>query len=163
MKIKHKEMACLEIMSWSFAYNGEHYYGYICYDDANGEFVKHQLSYELNKVQAASLNRKDSNYDFLNWEEGQESQRYFTEEQVRADAIKYFHEVLEPLGYKMLVEGSYATAQPQPVIAYTEDCKELADYFNLLYKKGQTVDWDWDISPKGLADLCNKWNEHLVW
>jgi hypothetical protein len=163
MKIKHDEMGCLEIMSWSFAANGEHYYGYICYTDAEGEYVKHQLSYPLNKVQAASLNKKDSNYDFLNWEEGQLSQRYFTEEQVRADAIKYFYEVLEPLGLKLLVEGSYATAQPQPVIAYSEDYKELADLFTSLYKKGERVDWDWDIAPKGLEKLCDEWNSHLIW
>ena len=161
LKINNNEIAVFETMSWAFSTGGEHYYGYVYSENPQGEHLKYQLDYPMTKHQAYLLNQKDG--EGSDWEEGESSQRYWREEDARRDAIKYFNEVLVPQGYKILVEGNFATAQPQPVIAYVEDYKVIADKFNDLYNEGQKVGWMWERHPRMLDSLCKNWNDYIIY
>lgn len=155
-QIEDGAIACLEISSWSgISMGAEHLYGSICYYNAEGEYKKHTLKYPMTKELAETLNKKDGQGS--DWEAGELTDRYESTNQIRDDAVKCFREMLEPQGCNILVEGSFATAQPQPVLAWAQGYGKIACAFNDLYKKGKAVDWNWDKDCNLLEALCDEW------
>lgn len=117
-----KICCCLEISSFTYigSLGAEHYYGSL-YCQVGDKLQIRELEYEVDEQTAQKLNKNDGYV----YEVGEKTIKFFSEEEVKDAAIRQFS-VLFPTA-KILINGSYAVADPQEVLVGPEPFKKEAN------------------------------------
>ena len=138
----------VEISSWAgISIGAEHCYATLYHPTE--ELSKERLTRGISREEAAYLNKKDT---WSGWEEGDVTERFNTEEEIR-DAII---ELNKKHGYPLIVEGSYSVAEPQRIIYCTNE--EFKTAMNVIHEEFSRHEWD-EGHDEMKDRLCDQWYE----
>jgi hypothetical protein len=155
--VMDKHIAHIETLCWSFSMGGEHYTAKAeCGDESIDK-----IEYNLSRSQALSLNKKDSSLGISQYKVGEKSYRFFEEKEAVVKGVEACLGKWKEL--KIIIHGSSATAQPQPVVWCVDGkikngINKLSDKMKKLYKEHRDP---WTSHEKTMDRLCDKWNELL--
>jgi len=139
------------ILSWVNCGIGTHYYGTLEQYGGDRVDVKHVIDAE----EAEKLNDED---EWRSYEEGDESGRYYSKEDVIADARRVWKERFPDAD--ILILGDHGTAQPQEVLEGPDGIKGPINDF---YQQMEDLDFDWDAYPTEMEAIEEAWNEIWGW
>jgi len=145
MKHNQNKFVYLEISFWE-GYGGQHYYGSLK-GYLNNEYASIELSFILTKKQAQKLGVKY-------YEKGDESTRFFSEQQLITYAIKTFKQHFPEA--EVLILGRIISLEPQRILVGPVKYKEKVNEFA---EQCEALGW-WDgKNEKEVEIIWNKWKE----
>lgn len=155
------KLVFLEITSWvgTSAIGASHYYGRLIagsYRDKDRTEV--EVTDKLTTWEAKELNKRDREMGFADssfkYKKGQESNHFWSEEDVVAAAKRMFAERF-PDEDAALIKGLARTLDPRPVLAGPEDFVKRA---NAINAKAEAIDY-WDGGKDAEMEVLYKeWN-----
>lgn len=156
---KENKIAHLELSSYAgIAPLAYHYYARLRFNNFDQTLEK-----PLTVKEAAEWNKEDRRRGEVirMWKPGDYSNKFSTKEQAIEFAKEVFYEKLVPLGAKILIKGSYASCDPRPVIAWSEDSKQVAERLNVIAEKAEEIDF-WAKDKAQMQKLCDRWDKVLA-
>lgn len=125
----------LEISSWiGMSLGAMHFYGTMRtgYDN-DGNHQKIDMRRPLTSAQAKELNKA---HDVKFYKAGSLYQGYDTRDEIRQQALATYKDLFP--GATILVEGSSAVADPQPIL---DGPKDIMDFVNELVRQAEEIGW----------------------
>jgi len=108
------------------------------------------LKQTLTDSGAARMTRRED--DGTTWEAGEETNKFFEEEDVRREAIRQY-KLLFP-DATILVDGRHGVCDPQPVLDGPADVMETANWF---VEQANAAGW-WEGDEDAMQIICDNWD-----
>jgi len=141
-----------EITTWIGTSVGwaEHWYANLVCDRGSVKSCERkELKQTLTESGAARMNRREGG----NWEGGEETNKFFEEEDVRREAIMRY--TLMFPGATILVDGRHGVCDPQPILDGPEEIMATANRFA---GRANEVGW-WEGDEDAMQVICDEWDE----
>jgi len=133
-------------VSWA-----EHWYANLVCDRGPGKSCdRRELKQTLTDSGAARMTRRED--DGTTWEAGEETNKFFEEEDVRREAIRQY-KLLFP-DATILVDGRHGVCDPQPVLDGPADVMETANWF---VEQANAAGW-WEGDEDAMQIICDNWD-----
>jgi hypothetical protein len=140
----------LNITNYLMCPGAEHWYGTLVGDRGPGLYSKEvELKHKLTESGAARMNRREGG----DWEAGEETNRFFREEQVREEALLRYKRMFPEA--TILVDGRHGVCDPQPVMDGPPKIMETANRF---VEEANEIGW-WEGDEHAMEEICERWDD----
>jgi len=140
-----------EIMNYLLVPGAEHWYAnLVCRPSAMESDTRLELKRTLTESGAARLNRREGG----DWEAGEETNKFFTEEAVKEEAIRRY-KLMFPDAV-MLVDGRDGVCDPQPIL---DGPPKVMTTANRFVQRAHDIGWWEGGDEAAMRVLCDEWDE----
>jgi len=137
-----------ETMNFLLVPGAEHWYANLVCRHSAMESAKQELKRTLTESGAARLNRREGG----DWEAGEETNKFFTEEAVKEEAIRRYKLMFPDA--TMLVDGRDGVCDPQPILDGPAEIMRTANWF---VERANEAGW-WEGDEAAMRIICDNWD-----